>query len=104
AQVHVIFKLPDHLGTHPHPLAYVEWFTALHRRDPVTGLYVVTRSTRNCRPNMSVVSIDCFVRACHLQASGGSSMDWTSDNVLEKASSFQVNSYIDLDTFFALAL
>ncbi|KAI6010391.1 hypothetical protein BKA83DRAFT_4068620 [Pisolithus microcarpus] len=104
AQVRVIFKLPDHLGTHPHPLAYVEWFTALHRRDPVTGLYVVTHSTRNRRPNVSVVSIDRFVRACHLQASGGSSMDWTSDNVLEKASSFQVNSYIDLDTFFALAL
>ncbi|KAI6027998.1 hypothetical protein BKA83DRAFT_4462563 [Pisolithus microcarpus] len=97
AQVRVIFKLPDHLGTHPHPLAYVEWFTALHRRDPVTGLYVVTRSTRNRHPNVLVVSIDRF-------ASGGSSMDWTSDNVLEKASSFQVNSYIDLDTFFALAL
>ncbi|KAI6026905.1 hypothetical protein BKA83DRAFT_4463011 [Pisolithus microcarpus] len=97
AQVRIIFKLPDHLGTHPHPLAYVEWFTALHRRDPVTGLYVVTCSTRNRRPNVLVVSIDRF-------ASGGSSMDWTSDNVLEKASSFQVNSYIDLDTFFALAL
>ncbi|KIK26116.1 hypothetical protein PISMIDRAFT_55254, partial [Pisolithus microcarpus 441] len=66
-----------------HPLAYVEWFTTLHHHDPVTGLYVVTRSTCNCHPNMSVISIDHFVCVCHLQASGGSSMDWTSDNVLE---------------------
>ncbi|KAI6037439.1 hypothetical protein PISMIDRAFT_81249, partial [Pisolithus microcarpus 441] len=45
AQVHIIFKLPDHLGTYLHPLAYVKWFTTLHRCDPVTGLYMVTRST-----------------------------------------------------------
>ncbi|KAI6094678.1 hypothetical protein EDD16DRAFT_1683229, partial [Pisolithus croceorrhizus] len=41
AQVHVIFKLPEHLRSYPHPLVYVEWFTALHHRDPMSGLYVV---------------------------------------------------------------
>ncbi|KIK30873.1 hypothetical protein PISMIDRAFT_66509, partial [Pisolithus microcarpus 441] len=66
-----------------HPLAYVEWFTTLHHHDPVTGLYVVTRSTWNRHPNVSVISVDRFVRACHLQANCGNSMDWTSDNVLE---------------------
>ncbi|KIK17535.1 hypothetical protein PISMIDRAFT_111213, partial [Pisolithus microcarpus 441] len=29
AQVQIIFKLPDHLGSYPHPLAYVERFTTL---------------------------------------------------------------------------
>ncbi|KAI5999520.1 Zn-finger domain-containing protein [Pisolithus albus] len=105
AQVRVIFNLPDHLGSYPHPLAYMEWFTALLRHDPVTGLYVVSRSTRNRRPNVSVVGVDRFIRACHLQAICGRqvSTEWTSDDVLEKASSFHVNSYIDLDTFSALA-
>ncbi|KAI6011853.1 hypothetical protein BKA83DRAFT_4466641 [Pisolithus microcarpus] len=43
--VQVIFKLPKHLGTSPHPLAYVEWFTTLQQQDPVSGLYIVTCST-----------------------------------------------------------
>ncbi|KAI6039428.1 hypothetical protein EDC04DRAFT_2867973 [Pisolithus marmoratus] len=44
AQMHVIFKLPNHLGDQPHPLVYVEWFTVLHHKDPVSGLYVVNHS------------------------------------------------------------
>ena len=46
-QVCVIFKLPEHLGLYPHPLAYVEWFTSLRHRDPVSGQFVITRSTHN---------------------------------------------------------
>ncbi|KAI6116940.1 hypothetical protein EDD17DRAFT_1477593, partial [Pisolithus thermaeus] len=45
AQVHVIFKLPEHLRSYPHQLAYVEWFTALHCWDPMTSLYIVSCST-----------------------------------------------------------
>ncbi|KIK20372.1 hypothetical protein PISMIDRAFT_105871, partial [Pisolithus microcarpus 441] len=45
AQVHVIFKLPDHLGSYPHPLTYVEWFTTLLHCDPITSLYVASCST-----------------------------------------------------------
>ena len=44
AQVHVIFKLPDHLSLYLHPLAYVEWFTSLRRHDPISGQFIVTRS------------------------------------------------------------
>ncbi|KAI6017981.1 hypothetical protein BKA83DRAFT_4058579 [Pisolithus microcarpus] len=104
AQVRVIFKLPEHLGTSPHPLAYVEWFTTLQWRDPVSGLYIVTRSTRNRRHNAAIISIDRIVRACHLQARCGReiSKDWSAASVLEKATSFHLNSYIDLDTFLAL--
>jgi len=104
-QVHVIFKLPKHVGLYPHPLAYVKWFTSLRRRDPVSGQFVVTRSTRNHQRNVLVISADRFAHPCHLQAQCGrnNSLDWTSDNVLEIASAFHVNSYIDLDTFVALA-
>ena len=44
-QVRAIFKLPDHLGHYPHPLAYVEWFTSLRRCEPISGQFLVTRST-----------------------------------------------------------
>jgi len=103
-RVRVIFKLPDHLGLYPHPLAYVEWFTSLRRRNPISGQYIVTRSTRNHRRNVSVISADRFARACHLQAQCGRyiSSDWSSGNVLDMANTFHVNSYIDLDTFVAL--
>ena len=105
AQVRIIFKLPEHIGHYPHPLAYVEWFTSLRRRDPVSGQFVVTRSTRNHQHNVSVISADRFAHPCHLQAQCGRkiTLDWTSDNVLEMVSAFHVNSYISLDTFVALS-
>ncbi|KAI5996640.1 hypothetical protein EDC04DRAFT_2872365 [Pisolithus marmoratus] len=90
AHVHIIFKPPEHLGTYPHPLAYVEWFTALQRWDPVSSLYIVSRSTWNCRCNASA--------RCRKEIS----KDWALADVLEMASSFYINSYIDLDTFLTL--
>lgn len=103
ARIRLIFKLPDHMGNHPHPLVYVEWFTSLRRKDQVSGLYVVSRSTRHHRPNVSVISANRIVCLCHLQARCGKQIsgDWSSDSVLDLASHFYVNSYIDLDTFIA---
>ncbi|KIM66670.1 hypothetical protein SCLCIDRAFT_1149740 [Scleroderma citrinum Foug A] len=104
-QVHIIFKLPNHLGHYLHPLAYVEWFTSLRHRDPISGQFIVSRSTRNHQRNVSVISADRFTCPFHLQAQCGRniSSDWTTNNVLETASAFHVNSYIDLDTFVALS-
>ncbi|KAI6020993.1 hypothetical protein PISMIDRAFT_652325, partial [Pisolithus microcarpus 441] len=58
-----------------HPLAYVEWFTTLQWRDPVSGLYIVTCSTRNRRRNATIISIDRIVHACHLQVRCGVNSD-----------------------------
>ena len=54
--------------------------------------------------NVAVISIDHFTCPCHLQGQCGKNicLNWSSDNVLEMASAFYVNSYIDLDTFIAL--
>ncbi|KAI6098382.1 hypothetical protein EDD16DRAFT_1767608 [Pisolithus croceorrhizus] len=100
----LIFRLPNQFGTFIHPLAYVEWFTTLQCQDPATSLYVVTCSTRNHRHNASIISIDCIDHACHLQGWCGReiSKDWSADCILEKAASFFVNSYIDLDMFLSL--
>ncbi|KAI6103378.1 hypothetical protein F5141DRAFT_960588, partial [Pisolithus sp. B1] len=61
-----------------HPLAYVEWFTALQWCNPVSGLYIITHSTRNCHQNVSIISIDCIIHPCHLQVQCGReiSRDW----------------------------
>ncbi|KAI5982757.1 hypothetical protein EDC04DRAFT_2874303 [Pisolithus marmoratus] len=90
AQVHIVFKLPEHLRTYPHLLVYVEWFTTLQHQDPVSSLYIVSHSTQNHRCNASA--------RCRKEIS----KDWALADVLEKASSFYINSYIDLDTFLAL--
>ncbi|KIN96960.1 hypothetical protein M404DRAFT_161760, partial [Pisolithus tinctorius Marx 270] len=104
AQVRVIFKLPDYFGNYLHPLIYVEWFTALHHHDPASGLYIVTRSTRHHHPNVAIISADRIVHVCHLQAQCMKEInaDWSVDNVLDRAATFYVNSYIDLDMFVAL--
>ncbi|KIM66100.1 hypothetical protein SCLCIDRAFT_111638, partial [Scleroderma citrinum Foug A] len=80
------------------------WFTLLCRRDPISGHFIVSRLTRNHRRNASVISVDQIARPCHLQAQCGRkiSSDWSANNVLEMASTFLINSYIDLDTFVAL--
>ncbi|KAI5990272.1 hypothetical protein EDC04DRAFT_2506472, partial [Pisolithus marmoratus] len=49
------------------PLLYVEWFTVLHHKDPVSGLYFVTHSTHHHRPNVSIISADHIIWLCHLQ-------------------------------------
>ncbi|KAI5992617.1 hypothetical protein EDC04DRAFT_2872765 [Pisolithus marmoratus] len=103
AWIRVIFKLPNHLGDQLHPLVYVEWFTVLHCKDPVSSLYVVNHSMHHHRPNVSIISADCIIRLCHLQARCRKHINgnWSSENVLDVASHFYINSYIDLDTFIA---
>ncbi|KAJ6611845.1 hypothetical protein B0H10DRAFT_1808681, partial [Mycena sp. CBHHK59/15] len=101
AQIRVIFKLPPQFGSYPHPLAYIEWFTALNRPDPVTGMYTTHRSTCQHRRNAAVVSVEHIVHSCHLMAKCGTEIDrnWTSIDILDTAPMFYVNPYILVDTF-----
>ncbi|TBU32490.1 hypothetical protein BD309DRAFT_838258, partial [Dichomitus squalens] len=48
------------------PLAYVEWFTAFHVVDPITGMNVVAPSTRSHRRYATVIPVTDIVRSCHL--------------------------------------
>lgn len=101
AQVRALFDLPPQFGVIASPLAYVEWFTPLGVPDHVTGMYVVRRSTRRREPNTELVMVDRLVRGCHLIGKAGRVMDrtWTSENVLQKATNFWVNNYINHDMF-----
>ena len=70
-----------------------------------SGQYIVNRSTRKLCRNASIISVDRILRPCHLQAKCGKEINlhWSSENVMEMANTFDVNLYIDLDTFATLA-
>ncbi|OBZ76393.1 hypothetical protein A0H81_03785 [Grifola frondosa] len=105
AHVRIIFKLPHHYPVHsPHPLAYIEWFTPLHRFDEDAGLFTVTRSTRMQQPYGEIITVDRIVRSCHLIPKFGREIDsrWKADNVTELCKSYYVNPYFDTHTFCML--
>lgn len=65
-------------------------------------MFNIRRSTRNRLRNAAIVSAQNIVRACHLMPKSSSRIidsSWTTDNVLDKADVFQVNSYVHVDTF-----
>ena len=97
----MLFKLPPQFGTFPHPLAYIEWFTPLREPEPVIGMYKVSRSTRNRHRNASVVSVGDIMEDCHLSVFCRGEIDhtWTTDNVLDMATFFYINRYIDINRF-----
>ncbi|KAF8875514.1 hypothetical protein BD779DRAFT_1613422 [Infundibulicybe gibba] len=96
AQIRIIFLLPSQFGTHPHPLAYVEWFTPLGTPDPLTGMYTINRSTRHHCPNSAVISVH------HICGASIAKKGWTTDTVIEKGKEFYLNPYIHVDTFTAI--
>ncbi|KAI0083765.1 hypothetical protein BDY19DRAFT_899724 [Irpex rosettiformis] len=106
ARLRVIFELPPELGRMAHPLAYIEWYTPFQRFDPVTNLYQVSRSSHNRRPNAAIVSVDHILGTCHLAAKCGAEIDrdLTSENVLDRASVFTVNPYLNFHTFTSSGL
>ncbi|KAK0481057.1 hypothetical protein EDD18DRAFT_1312245 [Armillaria luteobubalina] len=96
-QVHVIFNLPEQLGMFPHPLAYIEWFTLLHKLDDHVGMFKVQCSTHSGQwLRASIIPVTYISWSCQLSPYFGHSMDrtWSSNNVLGLCQSFHVNSYL----------
>jgi urease alpha subunit len=64
-------------------------------------MHVIRRSTRRREPNAELILVDRLVRGCNLMGKAGRVMDraWTTGNVMEKATNFWVNDYINLDMF-----
>ena len=50
----VIFKLPLQFTSYPHLLVYVEWFTPLGHPETLTGMHVISHSTRFHRRNAGI--------------------------------------------------
>jgi hypothetical protein len=102
AEIRVIFALPSHLGSFPHPLAYVHWFTPIHVWDDTVGMYRMGRSTRNHNPHAAIISVDRLLQGCHLLPRFGSGpvpRSWFDGRVLDLASDFFLNRYINFFLF-----
>jgi hypothetical protein len=68
AQLRAIFTLPEHLQ-HPHlpiRLAYIEWFTPFCTPHADSGLFPLTRASRNNGPATKIIPLDCIVSSSHL--------------------------------------
>ena len=107
AQLRVIFALPEHLQHPllPNKLAYVEWFTPFRAPHPHSGLFLVSRSSRNNEPISEIIPLDSIVSSCHLIPKFGTNFlpaKWDSDSVLEECKSFFLNKYLNIKFFLDL--
>ena len=102
AQIHVIFLLPSHYGSFPHPLAYIEWFWPFSTIDETVGMHKIIQSTRNQAWHSAIVSMSNIFQACHLAPKYGPvpvDRSWTHLNVLEKSNEFYLNHYNNFHLF-----
>ncbi|EIM79626.1 uncharacterized protein STEHIDRAFT_69183 [Stereum hirsutum FP-91666 SS1] len=105
AQVRCIFSLPEEFGPFKTPLAYVQWFTPLREADPISGMHIVSRSTRQHQRFATVIPITEIARSCLLTPKPRQShipRTWTTDNVVEECETFFLNPYLRDDDFYFL--
>jgi hypothetical protein len=107
AQLRVIFALPEHLRhSHlPEKLAYVDWFTPFRTPHTDSGLFPVSRTSRNNGPISEIIPLDSIVSSCHLIPRFGTKYlpaKWDSDSVLEECKSFFLNKYLNIQFFLDL--
>lgn len=103
----MIFTLPEHLqhSRLSNNLAYVEWFTPFRAPHSDSGLFPITRASRNNEPVSEIIPLNSIVSSCHLIPRFGTNYHpakWETDNVLEKCKSFFVNKYLNIQTFLDL--
>ena len=110
AQLRAIFTLPEHLRhSHlPDKLAYVELFTpfrAPHSEISDSGLFPITRASRNNEPVSEIIPLNSIVSSCYLIPRFGTKYHpakWDSDTVLEECKFFFLNKYRYFNKFTIL--
>lgn len=113
-QVRVVFTLPDRILRHfpqecqaalSQHLAYVEWFTTFPSKPELNHqLYKLKRSFTHGDRLASIVPVKNIARSIHLFPKFGqvAPRAWTWNNVLEKCSTFFVNSFSDSNMYVFL--
>ncbi|KAF8551358.1 hypothetical protein OG21DRAFT_1478190 [Imleria badia] len=102
AKVHIIFRLPPHLGLFPDPLTYIHWFKPLHAFDEDVKMFCFECSIWNHLLNTVVIPITHLVQPCHLVPrfpNGTFDPRWIHGDVMTTADLFYLNRYINLRTF-----
>lgn len=104
AQVRLIFNLPEEVGSIPHPLAYIHWYTPLQTFNEDLMMFQISRSTRNHRQRAAVIPVTQIVRTCHLIPNFGrsASTTWESHTALDEATNFYLNPYLRHHDFYLL--
>ncbi|KAJ7050865.1 hypothetical protein C8F01DRAFT_1343437 [Mycena amicta] len=95
-RIRAIFALPIEYGRYETPLAYIEWFTPLTRRDDVLGMFKVSAASHNQHRRASIIPVTLINRSCHLipQLARKITSDLTSETVLDRAKAFYLNPYL----------
>jgi hypothetical protein len=114
AQVRVVFRLPqkalDFLFRdgvdQPKHLAYVEWFSEF-RHNPEANhlLYKISRSLKDGRRVASVIPVADIDRTVVLFPQFGPVVprEWSSENILDKCSTFYVNPFTDRHSYLTIS-
>ncbi|KAI5886664.1 uncharacterized protein SCHCODRAFT_02517285 [Schizophyllum commune H4-8] len=107
ARVRLLFKLPNAIGSYPHPLAYVDFYTPLSDSAAYNtdlGMFRIKRATRQGVQHSAVIPVTNIVRSCHLIPQFKRSVDrtWTATNVLDEAPHFYLNPYLRHHDFYLL--
>jgi len=104
-QIRVVFSLPDsEARAPPERLAYVEWFSKFTSPEHDHGMHKLKRSAEGGERVASIIPVSSIRRSAHLFPKFGRVVpeDWTSDNVLEKCSTFYLNPFADRNMYFIL--
>ncbi|KAJ3807912.1 hypothetical protein F5876DRAFT_79272 [Lentinula aff. lateritia] len=103
ARVYLLFRLPLHIGSYPHPLAYVRWFKPFNSA-PVKDslLFKLSYSTRMRERHCSIIPVTRIMQTCHLYPNFGRLVNplWTSHQILDQAPSFYLNPYLRHRDFY----
>jgi hypothetical protein len=113
----VIFKLPSQLDSGiglidspaswpKDPLAYIEWYKPLRSEpDKTTGMYVVGKTTGPTK-QCSIIKVSAIRQSCMLIPKFDNNVDWksswTTENVLDEATSFYLNNWQSSYTYQTL--
>ncbi|KAI0768648.1 hypothetical protein BD413DRAFT_478656, partial [Trametes elegans] len=83
-------------------LAYVEWFSTFRTPDQHSGMYRFSRSIENGDRVASIVPVSLIERSIHLIPKWSRQVPthWSSENVLDQCTTFYVNPFKDLHTYF----
>lgn len=106
----VIFRLPKTIDTlaapqnwPKEPLAYVEWYSEL---PPTAQKHHMMYRVRKMQgpsgfPPANIIPLSSIRQSCMLFPNFNSKVDrsWTTDNVLDKCTSFHVNNWLNLYTY-----
>ena len=100
-RIQVLFSFE--FGGKRYPCALVRWFSRIgDATDEDTGMWIVQPELDDDQPVVSVIHLDCVVRAAHLIGVYGSKSiprDLTFHDSLDAFISFYVNKFIDHHAF-----